>query len=440
MQLNKKVPAFSGTTHEGTPARRINKLSQLTRSIMSCLLWEKEAYESGECIADRISALVHEIPDTEALATLAVLARTKMHLRHVPLLIVRAMAEDAKHKHLVASTLYQIIQRPDELTEFLAIYWKNGRCPVSAQVKKGLAKAFTKFNSYQLAKYNRDGAIKLRDALFICHAKPVDRDQGNVWTALVDKTLAIPDTWETSLSAGGDKKETWTRLLMENKLGGLAMLRNLRNMQEAGVAKPIIRAALAVVDVSRVLPFRFIAAARYAPDFEPELEHAMLRCVSGLPNLPGETIILADVSYSMNHPLSDKSDMRRIDAACGLAIIARDLCENCTILSFSEQCVKIPARRGFALRDAIVNSQQHGGTCLGEAVRVINSELKYDRLIVITDEQSRDAVPAPKGRGYVLNVASNKNGVGYGPWLHIDGFSENVIRYIAAYENSQFGE
>ena len=38
----------------------------------------------------------------------------------------------------------------------------------------------------------------------------------------------------------------------------------------------------------------------------------------------------------------------------------------------------------------------------------------YDRLIVITDEQSHDSVPAPRGKGYVINVASNRNGVGYG--------------------------
>jgi hypothetical protein len=51
---------------------------------------------------------------------------------------------------------------------------------------------------------------------------------------------------------------------------------------------------------------------------------------------------------------------------------------------------------------------------------------EFDRLLVITDEQSHDNVPAPKGKGYVINVASNKNGVGYGKWTHIDGWSESV--------------
>jgi len=33
-----------------------------------------------------------------------------------------------------------------------------------------------------------------------------------------------------------------------------------------------------------------------------------------------------------------------------------------------------------------------------------------------------------------INVASYKNGVGYGKWTHIDGWSESVIEYIRALE------
>jgi hypothetical protein len=84
--------------------------------------------------------------------------------------------------------------------------------------------------------------------------------------------------------------------------------------------------------------------------------------------------------------------------------------------------------------DAIVRSQPHGGTLLGQAVERIN-RLPHDRLIVVTDEQSHDAVPAPKaGRAYMVNVASARNGVGYGDWTRIDGFSEAVLRYIREQE------
>ncbi len=102
------------------------------------------------------------------------------------------------------------------------------------------------------------------------------------------------------------------------------------------------------------------------------------------------------------------------------------------VYSISDKLVRVPSRRGFALRDAIVSSQPHGGTQLGHALSGLKTE--YDRLIVITDEQSHDRVPAPNGRGYVINVASARNGIGYGAWTHIDGWSEAVVDYIRSLE------
>jgi hypothetical protein len=359
-----------------------------------------------------------------------------MKLRHAPLWVVREMAKQPKHKGLVAETLSRVIQRADELAEFVALYWKDGRQPLSKQVKKGLAQAFTKFDAYQLAKYNRDGAVKLRDVLFLCHAKPKDKEQEAIWKQLIDGSLPAPDTWEVNLSAGKDKKATWERLLAENKLGGLALLRNLRNMAGSKVDESLVFAALDRMKTARILPFRFIAAAKHAPQWESRIERAMLKCLEGREKLPGKTVLLIDVSGSMDWEISAKSDLKRYDAANGLAILARELCEQVAIYSFSNSVVRIPDRHGFALRDAITNSQLHGGTRLGNAVKHINASEQYDRLIVLTDEQSHDTVPNPKGKGYVINVASYKNGVGYGAWTHIDGWSEAVIDYIFEYEKT----
>jgi hypothetical protein len=98
--------------------------------------------------------------------------------------------------------------------------------------------------------------------------------------------------------------------------------------------------------------------------------------------------------------------------------------------------MKVPPRRGFALRDAIVNSQPHGGTLLGAAIKEIDR--KGDRLIVFTDEQSHDSVPAPKGKGYMVNVASYQHGVRHDDWQRVDGFSEAVIAWIAASEEAAY--
>jgi hypothetical protein len=299
-------------------------------------------------------------------------------------------------------------------------------------VKQGLAAAFPRFDEYALAKYDRAGVVRLRDVLFLCHAKPRDAEQAAVWKRLVDGELATPDTWEVALSSGGDKLSHWERLLAENKLGSLALLRNLRNMQDAGVREELVLSALAAMKTERVLPFRFLAAARYAQQWEEALEAAMFRCVADRERLSGHTVLLVDVSGSMIAPLSRRSEMQRVDAAYGLAVLLREIAEKVTVYTFSHGAVRVPSRRGFALRDAMEASQPHGGTNLGASLDAVKE--KYDRIIVITDEQSHDRVPAPKGRGYVINVASAKNGVGYGKWSHIDGWSEAVIEYIRELE------
>ena len=438
LNLRGAAAGMAPRTHEGAPARHLTAEQQLRRSVLACLLWESQFYEDGVEIAGRMRELAPRVA-AEKVAALAVEAREQMKLRHAPLLLVREMARHASHRALVAPTLARVIQRADELAEFVAIYWKDGRVPLSAQVKKGLAAAFTKFDGYQLAKYNRPGPIKLRDVLFLCHAKPRDLSQEVLWRELVEDRLTPPDTWEVALSAGGDKRAAWERLLREHKLGALALLRNLRNMKEAGADEALVRAALAEMKTDRVLPFRFLAAARHAPQWEPELERAMFSSVGAQPRLVGKTVLLVDVSGSMEAPLSHRSEMKRTDAAYGLAVLLREIAEQSAIYSFSDKCKQVPPRRGFALRDALDHSMPHGGTMLGAALEEIEKSEKYDRLIVITDEQSHDRVPAPQGRGYMINVASYRNGVGYGKWMHIDGWSEAVVEYIRMLETAQSG-
>lgn len=422
-------------THEWATAQHINPEQQLRRSVMSCLLWEDQFYEDGESIATRI---VKTIPlvKAEKVASIAIEAREKMKLRHVPLLIVREMARLKTHKHLVASTLESVIQRADELSEFVSLYWKDRRQPLSAQIKKGLAKAFTKFNEYGLAKYNRDGAVKLRDVLFLSHAKPKDEEQAALWKRLIAGELAIPDTWEVALSTGKDKKETWERLITEGKLGGLALLRNLRNMKDVGIDENVIFAGLHNMKTERILPFRFISAAKYAPQWEAQIEPVMLKCLEDKKKLPGKTALVVDGSGSMfGRAISAKSDIDRFEAAAALAILVREMCEQCVIVVFSYNAFLIPARRGFALRDALYSQAERGGTNTQNGI-IRAAQEGYDRIIVLTDEQSSQTVRNPLAgtKAYMVNVASSQNGIGYGKWTHIDGWSEAVLDYIVCSE------
>jgi len=225
--------------------------------------------------------------------------------------------------------------------------------------------------------------------------------------------------------------------MVEKKLGALAFLRNLRNMLQAGISEDTIRGYAKNVDVTKVLPFRYIAAARIVPQLEDMLEDMMLRSLETATKLPGKTVLLVDVSGSMfGAKVSAKSDLDRFDAAAALAILCREICEEVEIYSFSSNGpVRVQPRRGMALVEAIKSSQPHGGTMLGKAVKSINANVSYDRVLVFTDEQSRDTVPSPTGKGYMINVAAYEHGVSSGRgWENITGFSEAIISYIQAIE------
>lgn len=435
---------------EGTPVKALSPEQELRRSVMACMLWEDSFYESGEAIAARISGLIKKV-GFDKTATLAIDAREKMKLRHVPLLLARELAS-MKAGRKMGDLLERVIQRPDELTEFLSLYWKDGKRPIAKQVKAGLARAFRKFNEYSLAKYNTDSQVKLRDVLFLCHAKPQDDEQAALWKRLIAGELKTPDTWEVALSGGADKREAFTRLITEGNLGALAMLRNLRNMLGVGVEDAVIRKGLADMKVERVLPFRFIAAAKYAPRFEPELEAAMYRCLKDAAKLPGVTALVVDTSPSMwMAQISAKSEMDRFEAAAALAILCREVCEHVNVYAFNEKGYEVAPRRGFGLRDALAQTRGNA-SCGGFAVKMAN-DAGYDRIIVLTDGQwhysdltkrggfaegaATVVSPAPlTDKAYMVNVANQKNGVGYGKWHSIDGWSEAIIEYVRASETT----
>lgn len=459
MRTNLKLK-ITEYTHEGAPAfAHMAPEQALRRSVLSCLLWEREFYEEGEAIADRITALAAKI-SPETLAVLAIEARNRFHLRHVPLLLLTVLAKTGAGSSLVSDTVVRVVQRADELGELIALYWRAGKKPLPAQFKKGLARAFAKFDAYHLAKYDRDAAVKLRDVMFLVHPnprrhRPVETDaeitaeaiasgRETLYRKLAQREIEAPDTWEVALSGGADKRETFERLLRDGKLGYLALLRNLRNMAQAGCDVGLVRdAILARKGARHVLPFRYVAAARAAPQFEPALDAALQLAIGEMPVLAGKTAVMVDVSGSMDERLSARSDLTRKDAAAALAAMVPG---DVRMFSFADQVIEVPPRRGMAGVDALVRSQS-GGTRLFDAVAAINANVPYDRLIVITDEQATDPsrfghwiqgtsrnLDPPKGIGYMVNVASAKNGIGYGPWVHIDGFSEAVFAFIREHE------
>lgn len=424
-------------THEGAVSTALSPAAELRRTVMANMLFEDTFYESGEDGAARMKALAAKVSFPE-LASIAIDAREKMKLRHVPLFVLREAIRIHKGRQ-VGDLIARVIQRPDEMAELVSLYWKdNPNAGLTSQMKIGLARAMKKFTPYQLAKWNKDGPVKLRDVLFLAHVRPRDGEQKVVLDQIASKTLPVPDTWEVALSEGADKKATWERLMREGKLGGMALLRNLRNMDQAKVDQALLRAAIGSMNGERILPFRFITAAKYAPQHEDVIEKAMFNCLKAQPRFPGNTALLVDHSGSMQQAVSAKSEVTRFDAASALAMILRETADRARIFTFAASCIEIPPRSGFGMLAAMRAVINPTSTLLGAAVKHIYKVYpECNRIIVVTDEQSADRPPHPQGTGYIINVGGYKQGIGYGPWVTIDGWSEAVLDYIRAYEGQE---
>lgn len=437
----------------GAKAANQNAEQLLRRAVMASLLWENLAYETGKENAENIAALIPQV-DPKVVADIAVETRLVQKLRHVPLYIASEMAKHTEHRKHVEYVLNAVITRADQITDFMAIYWKNGKTPIAKCIRKALAKCFNKFDEYNFSKYNRATPIKFRDVMFMVHPTPENTEKEELFKKIADNTLAIADTWETELSAGKDKKATFTRLIEENKLGGLAFLRNLRNMKDAGVSYDVLKKGFDRLSGAILLPLNFYSAQKHNPEYTREIEDAMLNAYKNISKLPGHTVFVMDVSGSMGATISSKSQFSRFDAGYAMAILANEISERATIYATAgsdgartHKTARVGNHRGFGLVTEL-EKQRHklggGGIFTRQCLEYIKTDLKGetpDRIIVFSDSQDCDfgsnKLPQPFGKNnYIVDVSTHKNGINYkGVWTaEISGWSEGFLNYIRAFE------
>lgn len=437
----------------GALAARQGNAALLRRLTLANLLWEDNAYVDGQSVSQQIAELIPLVEPT-VVADLAIETRLAQKLRHTPLFIAAQMLKHYPHKTLVPYVLENVITRPDQITDFLAIYKKlNGHLkPLAKGAKVGLANVFNKFNEYQFAKYDRDAEIKLRDAMFLVHPKPAQGKE-ELFKKIASRMLDTPDTWEVALSRSGNKAAAWERLIDEGKLGAMAMLRNIRNMTQAGVSHNVIRRGLNNINSGMLLPTNFLAAIKTNPDYATDIEAVMLKQYANLPKLPGKTLFIVDVSGSMECALSSKSDFQRKDAAMAMAMLAANQCAEYELVvtagndgygSGAHEHIKNPAR-GLRLFHQIREANRRvggGGIFTRQALEWSRANVgaDFDRIIVFSDSQDCDRVnrtPKPYGKhNYIVDVSAHKNGVNYrGAWTaEISGWSEHFLTYIASLE------
>lgn len=438
----------TGTTHEGAPGYARDDKSELFLLAVANMVGEDTFYEGAGDRDTRYADLVAKVAVADPTWTAGFLAwlRSEGNMRSAPLVgaleAARAMvaAGIPGARQIVAS----VLQRADEPGEALA-YWtsRHGKA-VPKPVKRGIADAVQRlYTEYNLLKYDTASrGFRFGDVIDLVHPEAkapwqgalykhaLDRRHGRDWDyddlAPVLPMVALngnlrgaasegrpfwndPDperlkaagfTWEDVLSLAGskvDKAKLWTALIPS--MGYMALLRNLRNFDQAGVSDEVAQSVATrladpeQVAKSRQFPFRFYAAHNAVGSLRwgHALEKALAASLSNVPALAGRTLILIDQSPSMfpGYYSPSQAVMRDISNAdvaklfgSALALRANDA----TLIGYGHDNYKVPFGRGDSVLRLMGKFRQKSGTDAYTAAR--DHFARHDRIVVVTDGEN----------------------------------------------------
>ena len=426
MRFNFTTKGMNKTVnYEGEPSYRLSPEWKLYTSVVTSSLSDK-FYERAKTRVETLRKLIAEC-DPVFVAQLAVYARRKMNMRSVPMVLAVELAKVHRGDSTVSKMVSGIVQRADEITELLAYYqMANMRKDtkklnkLSKQLQAGLQDALNRFDEYQFAKYNRDAEVKLRDALFLVHPKAKDEAQQVLFNKIVNNELETPYTWETELSALGQTKfasenekeiafrTKWEELIDSRKIGYMALMRNLRNILEAGVSKQHIESVYETlsngdaVRRSKQLPFRFLAAYReisknnsaYAGRVLDALEQAVTVSAENISGFDEDTTVLiaCDVSGSMQSPVSPNSKILSYDIGLMLAMLLKSRCKNAVTGMFGDswKVINVPTQgilsnvEAFYRREGEVGYSTNGYLVIED---LLKNKQQIDKVMMFTDCQ-----------------------------------------------------
>jgi hypothetical protein len=390
-------------------------------------------YESGEERHIRFIHLVRKVTqeDPEWTKEFIHFLRHGAYMRTAP---VVALAEYVKAKGPDAKELIgAVLRRADEPAELIG-YWlaKYGK-PIPMAIRRGAALALQRLDEYGAMKYSgTKNSVALADVIELTHVKPKTIIQSNLFQYLLDQrhhedvrvslenlpkirqwkalqeipkelrreyllregSEALLDagmTWEkfSSWIPGGMDKEAWEFIIPS--MPYMALLRNLRNFDEAGVSEEFVikicRKLSDPVEVEKSMqfPFRFYTAFANLSTLRwgGALEEALNLSVKNIPSLPGKTLTMVDISKSM------RSHYKK-GAIFGIAQFLRS---NGDLVVFGTDSKKVELKKNSSILLGVKqvsriydSSEVGGGTNTWQALK--KNFDGHDRVIVVTDMQS----------------------------------------------------
>lgn len=368
-------------------------------SILLTSFANDQFYKSANDTFDQLKNLISQC-NKKFVAQAGVYARTQFGMRSITHVVASELAKYISKETWAKDFYNAIIYRPDDMMEILSYHTSNNG-KISNALKKGFAKAFDKFDQYQLAKYKGEGkGYKLIDIVNLVHPVPVEKN-AEALKSLVKGELKSFDTWETELTKAGQtatseeekaefKKDAWIKLIKEKKIGYFALLRNLRNIIEQ--APEIISDALTMltdeklIKKSLVLPFRFTTAfeeiqklsnGKIVREVLIALNKAIDISVNNVPKFNGETLVVLDVSGSM------AGKPAQIGSLFSAVLIKSN---NADFIVFSDNAKYLninPLDSTITIANSIHFAS--GGTNFHSIFQTANK--KYDRIIILSDMQ-----------------------------------------------------
>lgn len=377
----------------GGRAYALDPKTELVTHLLTSFMRD-QYYRTEDEGAARLRGLLDSV-EPEFAAKTAIFARTEFGMRSVSHFTAAAIAGKLSRAPWAKHFYNAIVHRVDDMTEIAAAYLvMNPGKDLPNAMKKGFQQAFNKFDAYQLAKYRGGGrSVSLIDLVRLVHPKPTT-DNAEALRALVKGTLKSTDTWEARLSAAGEdedvdaaKGEAWADLVRSRKIGYFALLRNLRNILDQAPGCVDDACALLtdekLIRKSLVLPFRFSTAydelrsLKGSAKVIKAISKAIDIAVSNVPAMPGQTLVVLDVSGSMcGRPA-------QIGSMFAAALAKR--CEADLIL-FSDTAKYMnvdPRSSTLAFAESIRFSS--GGTNFESIFTIAKGP--YDRIFVLSDMQ-----------------------------------------------------
>jgi 60 kDa SS-A/Ro ribonucleoprotein len=344
-----KVPAPRGTN---TPKRATKSLVTTNLAggvaytmkekteLVSILLTSFVAdsfYNKGDDVTKRVGQLVTKVADKKFIAKAAIYARNEFGMRSISHVVAGELAKQAaiKGETWTKDFFDKVVRRLDDMLEIVSYVWKDGKKPLPNALKKGFRQAFSRFDGYQLSKYQANNAgLKLVDLVNLIHPVPTERNK-DALDALVNGKLKNLTTSQTALTDIGQKtsdeteraelrKDYWTQVLAQRKLGYTDLVRSLTKI--AKDAPQAVDAAVAqltdrkLVENSLVMPYQLyiamkmvekeIGATSEGRKLVKGLAQAVEISCDNVPSFGGKTLVVVDRSGSMDSPLSNgKADV-----------------------------------------------------------------------------------------------------------------------------------